>query len=211
MKKYVMALVCAAMMMPMNAKTLVAFFSATGTTKAAAEKLAKQQNAVLWEIEPAEKYTAADLDWRNSKSRSSMEMNDPEERPTIKRCTDVTPYDTVYVGFPIWWGICPRIINSWLDNNLPQLEGKTMIPFATSGSSGIEEAEAKGAVVFHAGTAMQNGKFVNKGGRVLVVSKSAPTIQAAIDAVYEALAPISWENMQYRRDIAKKALEHLQS
>ena len=77
--------------------------------------------------------------------------------------------------------------------------------------SGIEEAEAKGAVVFHAGTAMKDGKFVNKGGRVLVVSKSAPTIQAAIDAVYEALAPISWENMQYRRDIAKKALKHLQS
>ena len=77
--------------------------------------------------------------------------------------------------------------------------------------SGIEEAEAKGAVVFHAGTAMQDGKFVNKGGRVLVVSKSAPTIQAAIDAVYKALAPISWENMQYRRDIAKKALKHLQS
>ena len=65
--------------------------------------------------------------------------------------------------------------------------------------------------MFHAGTAMQDGKFVNKGGRVLVVSKSAPTIQAAIDAVYEALAPIRWENMQYRRDIAKKALKHLQS
>ena len=77
--------------------------------------------------------------------------------------------------------------------------------------SGIEEAEAKGAVVFHAGTAMKDGKFVNKGGRVLVVSKSAPTIRAAIDAVYDALAPISWENMQYRRDIAKKALKHLQS
>lgn len=68
-------------------------------------------------------------------------MNNPEERPTIKQCTNVTPYDTVYVGFPIWWGICPRIINSWLDNNLPQLEAKTLIPFATSGSSGIGEAE----------------------------------------------------------------------
>ena len=128
-------------MLPMNAKTLVAYFSATGTTKAAAEKLAKQQNAVLWEIEPAEPYTAADLDWRDPKSRSSVEMNNPEERPTIRQCTNVMPYDTVYVGFPIWWGICPRIINSWLDNNEPQLQGKTMIPFATSGSSGIEEAE----------------------------------------------------------------------
>ena len=141
MRRFPLALVCAAIMLHMNAKTLVAYFSATGTTKAAAEKLAKQQNAVLWEIEPAEPYTAADLDWRDPKSRSSVEMNNPEERPTIKQCTNVMPYDTVYVGFPIWWGICPRIINSWLDNNEPQLQGKTMIPFATSGSSGIEEAE----------------------------------------------------------------------
>lgn len=138
----ILALVCAAMMGSMNAKTLVAYFSATGTTKAAAEKLAKQHDARLWEIEPAEPYTAADLDWRNSKSRSSIEMNDPDERPMIKRCTDVTPYDTVYIGFPIWWGICPRIINSWLDNMEILLEDKPIIPFATSGSSGIEDAEA---------------------------------------------------------------------
>ena len=142
MKKVIfLALICAACMTSMEAKTLVAYFSATGTTKAAAERLAKQHNAQLWEIEPAQPYTAADLDWRNDKSRSSLEMNDPEERPTIKQCTNVAPYDTIYVGFPIWWGICPRIISSWLDNNLPQLEGKTMIPFATSGSSGIGEAE----------------------------------------------------------------------
>ena len=142
MKRMILALVCAAMMMPMNAKTLVAYFSATGTTKAAAEKLAKQYDARLWEIEPAEKYTAEDLDWRNPKSRSSIEMNDPEERPMIKQCTDITPYDTIYIGFPIWWGICPRIINSWLDNMVIMLGDKPIIPFATSGSSGIEEAEA---------------------------------------------------------------------
>ena len=141
MKRIVMALVCAACMTGMNAKSLVAFFSATGTTKVAATKLAKQHNARLWEIEAAERYTMADLDWRNAQSRSSLEMKDPDERPMIKQCTDVTPYDTVYIGFPIWWGICPRIINSWLDNNLPQLEDKTMIPFATSGGSGIGEAE----------------------------------------------------------------------
>ena len=141
MKRMILALACVTIMMPMNAKTLVAYFSATGTTKAAAEKLAKQHDARLWEIEPAEKYTAADLDWRNPKSRSSIEMNDPEERPMIKQCTNVQPFDTIYIGFPIWWGICPRIINSWLDNNEPQLEGKVIIPFATSGSSGIEEAE----------------------------------------------------------------------
>ena len=119
---------------------LVAYFSATGTTQNSAEQLAKQHNADLWQIEPAELYTAADLDWRNPKSRSSVEMNDPEERPMIRQCTNITPYDTIYVGFPIWWGICPRIINSWIDNNLEQLQSKTLIPFATSGSSGVEEA-----------------------------------------------------------------------
>lgn len=123
-----------------NMTTLVAYFSATGTTRMAAQKLAKQHNAVLWEIEAAEPYTAADLDWRNEQSRSSLEMKDPNERPMIKQCTNIMPYDTIYVGFPIWWGICPRIINSWIDNNLEQLQSKTLIPFATSGSSGIEEA-----------------------------------------------------------------------
>ena len=140
-KQLILALLGAAMMMPVQAKTLVAYFSATGNTRIAAQKLARQHQASLWEIEAAEKYTAEDLDWRNKQSRSSLEMNNPDERPMIKQCTNVTPYDTVYVGFPIWWGICPRIINSWLDNNLPQLEAKVLIPFATSGSSGIEEAE----------------------------------------------------------------------
>ncbi len=124
----------------MQAKTLVAYFSATGTTKAAAQLIAKEHNAAIWEIEAAEPYSAADLDWRNKQSRSSLEMSDPEARPVIKQCTDITPYDTIYLGYPIWWGICPRIINSWLDNNLPQLEGKTLIPFATSGSSTIEQS-----------------------------------------------------------------------
>ena len=123
-----------------EAKTLVAYFSATGTTRFAAKQLAKQHNADLWAIEPAEPYTAADLDWRDKQSRSSREMADPEERPTIRQCTNIMPYDTIYLGFPIWWGICPRIINSWVDNNLEQLKDKTLIPFATSGGSGVEEA-----------------------------------------------------------------------
>lgn len=123
-----------------EAKTLVAYFSATGTTRFAAKKLAKQHKAELWAIEPAEPYTAADLDWRDKQSRSSREMADPEERPTIRQCTNIMPYDTIYLGFPIWWGICPRIINSWVDNNLEQLKDKTLIPFATSGGSGVEEA-----------------------------------------------------------------------
>lgn len=141
MKK--ICIILAALMMTavtMEAKTIVVYFSATGTTKAAAQQIAKEQKAVLWEIEPAEKYTAEDLDWRNKQSRSSIEMADPEARPAIRQCTDIQPYDTVYVGYPIWWGICPRIINSWLDNNLVQLEGKTLIPFATSGSSTIGQS-----------------------------------------------------------------------
>ena len=136
-----MILLTAAMMATgMEAKTLVAYFSATGTTRAAAQKIAKEQKAGLWEIEAAEPYTAADLDWRNKQSRSSVEMSDPEARPAIKQCTDIQSYDTIYVGYPIWWGICPRIINSWIDNNLPQLEGKVLFPFATSGSSTIDQS-----------------------------------------------------------------------
>ncbi len=140
MRKLCIFLALAALAMGIEAKTMVAYFSATGTTKAAAQKIAKAQKATLWEIEAAEPYTAADLDWRNKQARSLLEMNDPDARPAIKQCTDITPYDTIYVGYPIWWGICPRIINSWIDNNLPQLEGKTLIPFATSGGSGVEQS-----------------------------------------------------------------------
>ena len=140
MKQLFFILAAMAMTMGIEAKTIVVYFSATGTTKAAAQQIAKEQNAVLWEIEAAEPYTATDLDWRNKQSRSSIEMNDPEARPTIKQCTNIMPYDTIYVGYPIWWGICPRIINSWIDNNLPQLEGKTLIPFATSGGSTIKQS-----------------------------------------------------------------------
>ena len=81
----------------MQGKTIVVYFSATGTTKNAAQVLAKEQNAVLWEIEPAERYTVADLDWRNKQSRSSLEMADPAARPTIKQCTNIPPYDTMSV------------------------------------------------------------------------------------------------------------------
>ena len=141
MKRILIILLTAAMSLTvMEAKTLVAFFSATGTTREAARQLANEHDATLWEIEAAESYTAADLDWRNKQSRSSLEMKDPEARPTIKQCTNIMPYDTIYIGFPIWWGICPRIINSWIDNNLPQLEGKTLVPFATSGGSPINKA-----------------------------------------------------------------------
>ena len=137
---FTIILALVALLTTTEAKTLVAYFSATGTTRTAAQKLARQHNAELWEIEAAQPYTAADLDWRNKQSRSSLEMQDPEERPTIKQCTNIMPYDTIYLGYPIWWGICPRIINSWVDNNLEQLRGKSLIPFATSGGSGVEKS-----------------------------------------------------------------------
>lgn len=138
MKKLITLLLLLAVSMAMNAKTLVAYFSATGITKAAAEQIAAKQQADLWEIVPNEPYTEADLDWRNDQSRSSIEMKDPAERPMIKMCTDISSYDTIYLGFPIWWNTCPRIINSWIDNN--DLTGKRIILFYTSGSSTIDGA-----------------------------------------------------------------------
>ncbi len=145
----------------LQAKTLVAYFSATGTTKTAAAKIAQKQKAVLWEIEAAEPYTASDLDWRNKQSRSSVEMNDPEARPAIKQCTNIQPYDTIYVGYPIWWGICPRIIDSWIENNLAQLEDKTLIPFATSGGSGVEQS-VRYLRKTYPSLKWQDGKLVNR-------------------------------------------------
>lgn len=117
---------------------LVAYFSATGTTEKVAQRLAEEKGARLWKIEPLDPYTEADLDWRNPDSRSSKEMKDTFERPTIKMCTDIRQYTVIYLGFPIWWGISPRIIQSWIENNF--FDGKVIIPFATSGGSPIEPA-----------------------------------------------------------------------
>lgn len=136
------ALVCASAMFAQlefgSNRCLVAYFSATGNTRAVATMLSQVMNADLWEIVPAEPYTEADLNWRDKQSRSSLEMSDPEERPMIKMCTDIRPYDTIFVGYPIWWNTCPRIIDSWIENN--DLTGKVLIPFATSGSSSIENS-----------------------------------------------------------------------
>ena len=99
-------------------KTLIVYFSATGTTKAAAQKLAKEYNADLYEITPEQPYTAADLDWRDKNSRSTIEMKDKSSRPAIKgRCENITEYDVVWIGFPIWWYTAPTID---LKNAYPQ-------------------------------------------------------------------------------------------
>lgn len=117
-------------------KTLVAYFSATGNTEAAAQRLAKEMNADLFEIAPAEPYSAADLDWTNKQSRSSLEMKDRSSRPAIKgTCANMKDYDTVWIGFPVWWYTAPTIINTFIEAH--DLGGKTLCVFATSGGSNV--------------------------------------------------------------------------
>ena len=121
-------------------KKLVAYFSATGTTKKAAERLAKAADADLFEIAPVTPYTKADLDWMDKKSRSTIEMTNPDSRPEVAGpAVDVAQYDTILVGFPIWWGVEPRIVDTFLEGH--DFSGKTLIPFATSGGSSIARAE----------------------------------------------------------------------
>lgn len=120
-------------------KTLVTYFSASGVTKAVAERIARLAGADLMEIEPAQRYTDADLDWRDSLSRSSVEMKDKNSRPALAQAKlNAADYDVVYVGFPIWWYTAPTIINTFMEAN--DLKGKTVIPFATSGGSTIDKA-----------------------------------------------------------------------
>lgn len=117
-------------------KKLVAYFSASGVTKAAAERLAKAADAELFEIKPAVPYTHDDLDWTNKKSRSSVEMSNPDSRPEIAQTlSNMEDYDTVFIGFPIWWYVAPTIINTFVESY--DFSGKTIVPFATSGGSGM--------------------------------------------------------------------------
>lgn len=117
-------------------KTLVAYFSASGQTAKLAKTLAGVTGGDLFEIAPETAYTAADLDWMDKKSRSTIEMKDPESRPAIAgKVADMAQYDTVFVGFPIWWYQAPRIIETFLESY--DFSGKTVIPFATSGGSGM--------------------------------------------------------------------------
>ena len=123
----------------MDKKVLVAYFSATGTTAEAAKTLAEVTGADLHEIKPEQPYTDADLDWQDKQSRSSVEMNDKHSRPAITdKIQNMQDYDTVYVGFPIWWYTCPRIINTFMEAY--DFTGKIVIPFATSGGSDIKKA-----------------------------------------------------------------------
>ncbi|MCH4083425.1 MAG: flavodoxin [Olsenella sp.] len=132
-------------------KSLAAYFSATGTTRRLAERLAKAAGADLFQIEPQQPYTSADLDWRDRSSRTTKEKNDPAFRPAIKGAPDTSAYDVVYVGFPIWWYTAPNIVHTFLE--ACDLSGKTVVPFATSGGSSMGRtsqslaASARGAKV----------------------------------------------------------------
>ena len=114
---------------------LVAYFSPTGTTKKMAEKLATIKKADLFEIEPEVAYTKEDLNWMDNNARSTVEMHDLSFRPKMKEKTlDVSKYDKIYIGFPIWWYVAPTIINTFLEKY--DLTGKDIVLFATSGGSG---------------------------------------------------------------------------
>lgn len=120
-------------------KVLIAYFSATGTTARIAEKLATVTGGIIYKITPAQHYTDADLNWHDKNSRSSVEMSDPESRPAVKpEKTDISKYDIIFIGYPIWWDLAPRIINTFIESN--NLNGKTVIPFATSGGSTINNS-----------------------------------------------------------------------
>lgn len=139
--------------------TLVAYFSATGTTARAARAIADAIGADLYEIAPAEPYTSADLNWNDRASRSSREMDDESCRPAIAGAvSNMDAYDTVFVGFPVWWYVEPRIIDTFLESY--DFSGKTVVPFATSGGSGLGRAPQRMQQIA-AGSTVTGGKLLN--------------------------------------------------
>ncbi len=140
-------------------KTLVAYFSASGTTAKAAKVLAKAAGADLYEIKPAVPYTRADLNWMDSNSRSSIEMKNKASRPALAD-TDarIADYDVIFLGFPIWWYVAPTIVNTFLEHY--DFSGKTIILFATSGGSGLGKS-ASGLQSSAPGAKMVDGRMLN--------------------------------------------------
>lgn len=123
-----------------NSKIAVIYFSATGTTKEVAEKIANIMNSDIIEIIPKDKYTSSDLNYGNDNSRANKEQNSSSARPEIANDIDANKYDVIYLGYPIWWGDIPKIILTFLDTN--NLDGKTIIPFCTSGSTNISQSQS---------------------------------------------------------------------
>ncbi len=119
---------------------LVTYFSASGSTRKVAKKLSEAIGATLFEIKPVQTYTGRDLNWNDKNSRSTLEMNDKSSRPAIAEKIDASGYDTIFIGFPIWWYTAPRIINTFLESG--DFSGKKIILFATSGGSGLGNTAA---------------------------------------------------------------------
>ena len=146
----------------MSKNVLIAYFSASGVTARVAREMAEAVGADVYEIRPAQPYSAADLDWTDKQSRSTFEMKDPASRPPLAEpVPDVSGYDAVFVGFPIWWGVEPRAVDTFLDGC--GLRGGKAIPFATSGGSGIGAAEKHLRAVCPEAD-WQPGRLVNRGG-----------------------------------------------
>ena len=144
-------------------KALVVYFSATGTTAKAARTIAEITGGTLYEIVPQQTYTVDDLDWNDKQSRSSVEMNNPQARPALKDTKlDVTTYDVIFIGYPIWWDQAPRIINTFIESH--DLKGKTLVPFATSGGSGISNS-VKELREAYPNLEWQDGKLLNRASR----------------------------------------------
>ena len=141
-------------------KKLVTYFSASGVTRKVAETLAEAAGADLYEIKPQIPYTKADLNWQDKKSRSSIEMVDKSSRPAIAdKDANVEAYDVIFIGFPIWWYVAPTIINTFLESY--DFAGKTIVPFATSGSSGIGKTVSSLKVSVDASAIIKDGKMLN--------------------------------------------------
>ncbi|MBO7403876.1 MAG: flavodoxin [Clostridia bacterium] len=138
-------------------KAWVAYFSASGVTEKVAKELARTAGADLFEIKPDPPYTAEDLDWRNKQSRSTLEMADPDCRPAIVGgVEDMGVYDTVFVGFPIWWGREPSVVDTFLDS--ADFSGKKIIPFCTSGGSGIGKTAERIRSIVGEGVIVDEGR-----------------------------------------------------
>ncbi|MCD8143820.1 MAG: NAD(P)H-dependent oxidoreductase [Oscillospiraceae bacterium] len=159
----------------MAAKKLVAYFSASGVTASAAKKLAQAVNADLYEIRPKVPYTSADLDWTNKKSRSSIEMNDPSSRPALADTdADIAGYDTIFLGFPIWWGLAPTIIQTFLERY--DFSGKKIVLFAISGGSGFGRTADVLKTSVSSETEIVVGKLLNGRASVESLKQWAETI-----------------------------------
>ena len=141
-----------------HGKVLVVFFSATGNTKKVAEKIAEITDADIYEILPAQPYSKEDLNYNDKNSRATKEQNDKNARPVIgSEKIDISGYSTVFLGFPIWWGEEPRIMDAFVEQY--DLSGKTMIPFCTSGSSGIGNSGSNLEKLAKSGTWLNGRRF----------------------------------------------------